>query len=147
MGGGKLMAILHFINVYGTIIMMPIAFFALLPWPVRDIGLAIKRKTGKDNFLMKFHMILMKVHIPLGVYVLVVGIFHTIFASINHGWGFNWEWSPCSSICSALYYFFCARRLAGSGSHSTVLLNMPLSHACSFIVYPHCLSSSAVLQR
>ena len=89
MGGGKLMAILHFINVYGTIIMMPIAFFTFLPWPVRDIGASLKRSTGKDNWLLKLYRILMKIHIPCGVYVLVVGIFHTIFASINHGWGVN----------------------------------------------------------
>lgn len=91
MGGGKLMAILHFINVYGTIIMMPIAVLALLPWPFRDIGLAVKRKTGKsDNWLLKVYRFLMKIHIPCGMYVLIVGIYHTIFASINHGWGFNW---------------------------------------------------------
>ena len=90
MGGGKLMAILHFINVYGTIVMMPIAVLTLLPWPFRDIGLAVKRKSGKDNWLLKVYRFLMKIHIPCGVYVLVVGIFHTIFASINHGWGFNW---------------------------------------------------------
>ncbi len=91
MGGGKLMAILHFINVYGTIIMMPIAVLALLPWPFRDIGLAVKRKNGKsDNWLLKVYRFLMKIHIPCGMYVLIVGIYHTIFASINHGWGFNW---------------------------------------------------------
>ncbi len=84
------MLALHFINVYGTIILMPVVVLALLPWPFRDIGMAVKKKNGKDNWLLKVYRFLMKIHIPLGIYTLVIGIFHTIFASINHGWGFNW---------------------------------------------------------
>lgn len=77
-----------YINVFSSIILMPCMFLSLLLWVFHDIGLAMK---NNDNWCMKVYKGLRKAHIPLGAAGTILGTYHTIFATIKHGWsGITW---------------------------------------------------------
>ena len=129
------MLALHFINVYSTIIMMPVVALALLPWPFRDIGMIFKRRSGKDNWMLKIYRFLMKIHIPLGIYILVFGIFHTIFASINHGWGFNWGMVTMFFFAFAFVIFLFRKKIG----RAWVPIHRFAEYAATGCMFIHCI--------
>ena len=72
-----------YINVFASIIIMPCVAITFVMWICHDIGMAMK---NKDNWCMKVYKALSKIHIPIGTIACVLGIYHTIFATIKHGW-------------------------------------------------------------
>ena len=72
-----------YINVFASIIIMPCVAITFVMWICHDIGMAMK---NKDNWCMKVYKALSKIHIPIGAIACVLGIYHTIFATIKHGW-------------------------------------------------------------
>ena len=79
------------INVLSSAIVFPLCFISISLWFFRVYGLAAKKDTGKDNNIwLKIYRVLRKIHIPVGAATIIIGLYHTIFASINHGWSLNW---------------------------------------------------------
>ena len=78
----------NYINVFASIIIMPCVGITLIMWILHDIGLAMKTK---DNWCMKVYRALRKAHIPIGAIAAVLGTYHSIFATVDHGWqGLKW---------------------------------------------------------
>jgi hypothetical protein len=73
----------NYINVFASIIVMPCVALSFLMWAFHDIGMAMK---NKDNWCMKAYKWLRKSHIPVGAVAVVLGTYHAIFATIDHGW-------------------------------------------------------------
>ena len=53
---------------------------------------------NKKNGWLKIYKGLRKIHIPVGAATIILGLYHTIVASINHGFSVNWG--------SAAMFFF-----------------------------------------
>lgn len=78
----------NYINVFASIIIMPCVAITFIMWLFDDIGMALK---NKDNWCRKVYKKLSKIHIPIGTIAFVLGTYHAIFATIDHGWqGIKW---------------------------------------------------------
>lgn len=79
------------INVLSSAIVFPLCIISISLWFFRAYGVAVKKDTEKsNNAWLKIYKVLRKIHIPAGAATLLIGLYHTIFASINHGWSLNW---------------------------------------------------------
>ena len=79
------------INVLSSAIVFPLCFISISLWFFRVYGVAAKKDTGKSsNVWLKIYKSLRKIHIPVGAATVLIGLYHTVFASINHGWSLNW---------------------------------------------------------
>ena len=77
----------EFINVFSSALLLPLCFLSIILWFFRAYGMAHE---NKDNAWLKIYKFLRKIHIPVGAATILLGLYHTIFASINHGWSLNW---------------------------------------------------------
>ena len=77
----------EFINVFSSAILLPLCFLSIILWFFRAYGMAHE---NKDNVWLKIYKVLRRIHIPVGAATVLLGLYHTIFASMNHGWSLNW---------------------------------------------------------
>ena len=75
------------INVISSVILLPLCFLSIILWFFRAFGVTFE---NKNNGWLKIYKGLRKIHIPVGAATLILGMYHTIFASINHGFSVNW---------------------------------------------------------
>ena len=77
----------EFINVFSSALLLPLCFLSIILWFFRAYGVAHE---NKDNIWLKIYKVLRRIHIPVGAATILLGLYHTIFASMNHGWSLNW---------------------------------------------------------
>ncbi len=78
-------------NVLSSAILFPLCIISISLWFFRAYGVAVEKDTEKSNNVwLKIYKVLRRVHIPAGAATLLIGLYHTIFASIKHGWSLNW---------------------------------------------------------
>ena len=75
------------INVISSVVLLPLCFLSIILWFFRAFGAATEKK---NNGWLKIYKVLRKIHIPIGAATIIIGLYHTIFASINHGFSVNW---------------------------------------------------------
>lgn len=73
----------NYINVFASIIIMPLVAITFIMWVCHDIGMVMKTP---DNWCMKVYKALRKSHIPIGAIACILGTYHAVFATIDHGW-------------------------------------------------------------
>ena len=70
-----------------SVVLLPLCFLSIILWFFRAYGVTLD---NKSNGWLKIYKGLRKIHIPIGAATLIIGMYHTIFASINHGFFVNW---------------------------------------------------------
>ncbi|MBQ9031235.1 MAG: hypothetical protein IJ106_07260 [Parasporobacterium sp.] len=83
------------LNVISSAIVLPLCFLSIILWFFRAFGMTFE---NKKNGWLKVYKVLRKIHIPVGAATIILGLYHTIVASINHGFSVNWG--------SAAMFFF-----------------------------------------
>ena len=73
----------NYINVFASIIIMPCVGITFVMWVLDEVGMALK---NKDNWCRKVYKKLSKAHIVNGSIAFVLGTYHAVFATIDHGW-------------------------------------------------------------
>ena len=83
------------LNVISSAVVFPLCFLSIILWFFRAFGMTFE---NKNNGWLKVYKVLRKIHIPVGAATVILGLYHTIKASISHGFSVNWG--------SAAMFFF-----------------------------------------
>lgn len=79
--------IIEKLNVFSSALVLPLCFLSIILWFFRAFGSTFE---NKNNGWMKIYKGLRKIHIPVGAATIILGLYHTLVASINHGFSINW---------------------------------------------------------
>lgn len=74
------------INVLGSFAIIPLTFMLSIIFVYRKIG----KKQSPDSRINRWNKKLRKKHISLGITLVIVAGFHTVWASMKHGWYLSW---------------------------------------------------------
>lgn len=82
----KFQMIGELINVLASLAIIPLTFMLSIIFIYRKIG----KRQNPDSKINKWNKKLRKKHIPLGIALVIIAGFHTVWASMKHGWYLSW---------------------------------------------------------